>query len=102
MEGRRRDSAAVLRLAGIYGPRRNALARLRDGNARRIVKPGQVFNRIHVDDAARAAMAAIDHHKGGTWNVCDDEPAPPQDVIAYAASLMALNRAPRKTSPPRK
>lgn len=84
------DRLAVLRLAGIYGPRRNALARLRDGNARRIVKPGQVFNRIHVDDAAQAAMAAIDHHKGGTWNVCDDEPAPPQDVIAYAASLMGI------------
>ena len=84
------ERLAVLRLAGIYGPRRNALARLRDGNARRIVKPGQVFNRIHVDDAAQAAMAAIDHHKGGTWNVCDDEPAPPQDVIAYAASLMGI------------
>src|ERR1700682_6383971 len=80
----------VIALAGICGRSGSALARLRDGNARRIVKPGQVFNRIHVDDAAQAAMAAIDHHKGGTWNVCDDKPAPPQDVIAYAASLMGI------------
>ncbi|MBR0850602.1 SDR family oxidoreductase [Bradyrhizobium diazoefficiens] len=79
--------AAILRLAGIYGPGRNALANLRAGLARRIVKPGQVFNRIHVDDIATAIMAAV-QHGGGLWNVCDDEPAPPQDVIAYAAELM--------------
>jgi nucleoside-diphosphate-sugar epimerase len=80
--------AAVLRLAGIYGPGRNALANLRAGLARRIVKPGQVFNRIHVDDIARAIVAAAQYRGGGLWNVCDDEPAPPQDVIAYAAGLM--------------
>jgi dTDP-4-dehydrorhamnose reductase len=79
---------AILRLASIYGPGRNPLARLREGNARRIVKPGQVFNRIHVDDAARATMGAIRRAAGGLWNVCDDEPAPPQEVIAYAAKLM--------------
>lgn len=79
--------AAILRLAGIYGPGRNALATLRAGTARRIIKPGQVFNRIHVADIASAIMAAIRHPNGGTWNVCDDEPAPPQDVIAYAAQL---------------
>ena len=81
---------AILRLAGIYGPGRNALATLRAGSARRIVKPGQVFNRIHVDDIANAIMAAVRHRGGGTWNVCDDEPAPPQDVIAYAAKLMGV------------
>ena len=81
---------AILRLAGIYGPGRNALATLRAGSARRIIKPGQVFNRIHVDDIANAIMAAVRHRGGGTWNVCDDEPAPPQDVIAYAAKLMGV------------
>lgn len=83
-------NVAVLRLAGIYGPGRNALVTLRSGTARRIIKPGQVFNRIHVDDIASAIMAAIHHQGGGTWNVCDDEPAPPQDVIAYAAELMGV------------
>lgn len=81
---------AILRLAGIYGPGRNALVTLRSGTARRIIKPGQVFNRIHVDDIASAIMAAINHNSSGTWNVCDDEPAPPQDVIAYAAQLMDI------------
>ncbi|WP_409192175.1 SDR family oxidoreductase [Bradyrhizobium sp. RDM4] len=81
---------AILRLAGIYGPGRNALAALRAGSARRIVKPGQVFNRIHVADIASAIMAAVRHQGGGIWNICDDEPAPPQDVIAYAAKLMGV------------
>ncbi|QDP21861.1 SDR family oxidoreductase [Bradyrhizobium cosmicum] len=85
-----RGDAAILRLAGIYGPGRNALATLRAGTARRIIKPGQVFNRIHVDDIASAIMAAIRHQGGGTWNVCDDEPAPPQDVITYAARLIDI------------
>ncbi|WP_027556668.1 SDR family oxidoreductase [Bradyrhizobium sp. Cp5.3] len=88
--GATRGEAAILRLAGIYGPGRNALATLRAGSARRIVKPGQIFNRIHVDDIASAVMAAVRHQGGGTWNVCDDEPAPPQDVIAYAAKLMGV------------
>jgi nucleoside-diphosphate-sugar epimerase len=81
---------AILRLAGIYGPERNALARLRDGSARRIVKPGQVFNRIHVDDIARAIMAVVAGEASGVFNICDDEPAPPQDVIDYAAKLLGL------------
>ncbi|MET4068076.1 nucleoside-diphosphate-sugar epimerase [Bradyrhizobium sp. S3.2.6] len=85
-----RGDVAILRLAGIYGPGRNALVTLRSGTARRIIKPGQIFNRIHVDDIASAIMAAINHNSGGTWNVCDDEPAPPQDVIAYAAQLMGI------------
>src|SRR4051812_10451133 len=81
---------AILRLAGIYGPQRNALARLRDGSARRIIKPGQVFNRIHVDDIARAIMAAVAREASGVFNICDDEPAPPQDVIAHAARLLGV------------
>jgi nucleoside-diphosphate-sugar epimerase len=85
-----RGDVVILRLAGIYGPGRNALATLRAGSARRIVKPGQVFNRIHVDDIAAAVMAATGHPGSGAFNVCDDEPAPPQDVIAYAAKLMGI------------
>jgi nucleoside-diphosphate-sugar epimerase len=85
-----RGDVAILRLAGIYGPGRNALVTLRAGTARRIIKPGQVFNRIHVDDIASAIMAAVRRDGGGIWNVCDDEPAPPQDVIAYAAQLMGI------------
>jgi nucleoside-diphosphate-sugar epimerase len=84
------DRLAVLRLGGIYGPQRNALGRLRDGSARRIVKPGQVFNRIHVDDIAEAIMAALLCGASGIFNICDDEPAPPQDVIAHAAGLMGI------------
>jgi len=61
------DDVAILRLAGIYGPGRNALATLRAGTARRIIKPGQVFNRIHVDDIASAIMAAVHHPSGGIW-----------------------------------
>jgi nucleoside-diphosphate-sugar epimerase len=85
-----RGNVAILRLAGIYGPGRNALVTLRAGTARRIIKPGQVFNRIHVDDIASAIMAAVHHQDGGTWNLCDDEPAAPQDVITYAAQLMGI------------
>ncbi|WP_441238153.1 SDR family oxidoreductase [Bradyrhizobium sp. 930_D9_N1_4] len=87
---------AILRLAGIYGPGRNALVTLRAGTARRVIKPGQVFNRIHVDDIASAIMAAVNHQGGGTWNVCDDEPSPPQDVIAYAAKLMNIAPPPEE------
>lgn len=79
----------ILRLAGIYGPGRNALVDLRDGLARRIVKPGQVFNRIHVDDIAGAIDKALTTAgPDGVYNVVDDEPAPPQDVIAFAATLL--------------
>jgi nucleoside-diphosphate-sugar epimerase len=81
----------VFRLAGIYGPGRSVIDTLRAGTARRIVKPGQVFNRIHVDDVARVLAAAIDRNTGhDTYNVSDDEPAPPQDVVAYAAELLRL------------
>jgi len=87
---------AILRLAGIYGPGRNALATLRAGTARRIIKPGQIFNRIHADDIANSIMTAVNHQGGGTWNVCDDEPTPPQDVIAHAARLMGVAPPPEE------
>jgi nucleoside-diphosphate-sugar epimerase len=90
------ERLAVLRLGGIYGPGRNALIELRHGRARRIVKPGQVFNRIHVDDAAAAIMGAVRRAEGGSWNICDDEPVPPQDVIAYAANLMGVPPPPEQ------
>jgi hypothetical protein len=81
----------VFRLAGIYGPGRSVIDSLRAGTARRIVKPGQVFNRIHVDDIARALAAAIDTDAAHrVFNVSDDEPAPPQDVVACAAELIGL------------
>jgi nucleoside-diphosphate-sugar epimerase len=85
----------ILRLAGIYGPGRNALVNLREGKARRIVKPGQVFNRIHVEDITRAIEAAFAANApSGIFNVTDDEPAPPQDVIAYAAELLGMEPPP--------
>lgn len=85
---------AILRLSGIYGPGRNALVNLENGTARRLVKPGQVFNRIHCDDIAGALWQLIDSNTGGIFNVTDDEPAPPQDVVAYAASLMGVEPPP--------
>ncbi len=85
----------VLRLAGIYGPGRNALADLAAGEARRIVKPGQVFNRIHVADIGRAIEAAFaTGDRRVVWNVADDEPAPAPDVIAYAAGLLGVEPPP--------
>jgi nucleoside-diphosphate-sugar epimerase len=79
----------ILRLSGIYGPNKNALINLKNGTARRIIKPDQVFNRIHVKDIAGAAYTALHSQETtGIYNVTDDEPAPPQDVVAYAARLM--------------
>ena len=90
-------AAHVLRLAGIYGPGQNALTNLRAGTARRIVKQGQVFNRIHVEDIARAidaAFAFADQQADRVWNVSDNEPAPPQDVVTYAANLLGVEPPP--------
>jgi nucleoside-diphosphate-sugar epimerase len=85
----------VFRLAGIYGPGRNALVNLRAGTAKRILKPGQVFNRIHADDIAAVLAASLDRPRAGAvYNVADDEPAPPQDVVAYAAELMGVEPPP--------
>lgn len=78
----------VFRLSGIYGPGRNPLEKVARGQGRRIHKPGQVFNRIHVDDIAAALALAITHRKGGIFNITDNEPAPPQDVVAFAAGLL--------------
>ncbi|RFB75570.1 SDR family oxidoreductase [Methylovirgula sp. 4M-Z18] len=80
----------ILRLAGIYGPGRNTFVNLRNGTAKRLIKPDQVFNRIHVEDIARAIRAAFAHDGGGLWNVTDDYPAPPQDVVTYGASLLGV------------
>ncbi|RVD71447.1 SDR family oxidoreductase [Mesorhizobium sp. M4A.F.Ca.ET.029.04.2.1] len=85
---------AILRLSGIYGPGRNALVNLADGTARRLVKPGQVFTRIHCDDIAGALWHLAGKNLGGIFNVTDDEPAPPQDVVAYAAGLMGVDPPP--------
>jgi nucleoside-diphosphate-sugar epimerase len=81
----------IFRLAGIYGPGSNALLNVRAGRARRIVKPGQIFNRIHVDDIAAVLAAALPRTEASEiWNVADDEPSPPQDVIVYAARLLGV------------
>jgi len=81
----------IFRLAGIYGPGRGPFAKLRAGKARRIIKPGQVFSRIHVEDLARVLKASMENPQpGAIYNVCDDNPAPPQDVIAKAADLLGL------------
>jgi nucleoside-diphosphate-sugar epimerase len=85
---------AVLRLSGIYGPGRNAFVNLAKGTARRLAKPGQVFNRIHVADIAGALNHLASGRTAGIFNVTDDEPAPPQDVVAYAAQLMGVEPPP--------
>ena len=89
-------SVAVLRLSGIYGPGRNGLVNLAEGSARRLVKPGQVFNRIHVDDIAAAVERTFATGASGLFNITDDEPAPPQDVVAYAAELMGVAPPPEQ------
>ncbi len=86
-------SVQIFRLAGIYGPGRNQLVQLAQGTAKRIVKPGQVFNRVHVEDIAQILEASVQRPcSGGVYNVTDNEPAPPQDVVAFAAQL--CGRAP--------
>ena len=85
----------LFRLAGIYGPGRNQLQSLKSGKARRIVKPGQVFSRIHVTDIAGILAASMEKPSpGSAYNVCDDEAAPPQDVVAYAADLLGIEPPP--------
>ena len=99
-EGRRRViaedqwlsvGAQFFRLPGLYGPGRNVIERLRDGTARRIHKPSHVFSRLHHDDCASALMASLSHPRpGGIYNLCDDEPAPADTVLEYAAALTGL------------
>ncbi len=89
------DRTRIFRLAGIYGPGRSVLDRLRDGTARRIVKPGQVFSRIHVADIAAALMASIARPDiSGPFNLADEAPAPQADVTAYAAELLGIDPPP--------
>ena len=81
----------IFRLAGIYGPRRSALDALRGGTARRVIKPGQVFGRIHVDDIVQVLRASMARpNPGAVYNLCDDDPAPPWEVIEYAAELLGV------------
>ena len=81
----------IFRLAGIYGPGRGPFAKVRNGTARRIIKQGQVFSRTHVADIARILAASIKKPNiGSIYNVCDNDPAPPEDVIAYAAELLGM------------
>ena len=92
----------IFRLPGIYGPGRSTIDTLRAGTARRLIKPGQVFNRAHVDDIAAALAAAIVGATSGNvpdfdvFNIVDDEPAPPQDVVAFAANLLGLPLPPEQ------
>lgn len=88
---RRGVDLGIFRLSGIYGPGRSAIDQIRAGTARRILKPGQVFNRIHVADIAGALIAAT--RRAGPldlFNLTDHEPAPPQDVVEYAAQLLGV------------
>ncbi len=82
---------AILRLSGIYGPRRNALKNIVEGKARRLIKPGQVFNRIHVTDIARSLFFLSTQNADGIFNVTDDMPSPPQDVVEYAALVTKID-----------
>ncbi|HAH10633.1 MAG TPA: NAD(P)-dependent oxidoreductase [Alphaproteobacteria bacterium] len=86
----------VFRLPGIYGPGRSQIEALREGTARRIKKPGQFFSRIHVEDIAGALSAAIARPGPGVFNLCDDEPAPPDEVVAYAAGLLGVTAPPEE------
>jgi hypothetical protein len=85
---------AIFRLSGIYGPSRSAFDKLRSGKARCVIKPDQVFNRIHVEDIGRFVAKAMTTELTGVYNLTDDEPAPPQDVITYAAGLMGVEPPP--------
>ena len=85
----------IFRLAGIYGPGRGPFEKVRDGSARRIIKPNQVFGRIHVDDIAQVLEASMRHpNPGAAYNVCDDNPCPPEDVLSHAARLLGLPEPP--------
>jgi nucleoside-diphosphate-sugar epimerase len=81
----------IFRLAGIYGPGRGPFEKVRNGTARRIIKPGQVFSRIHVDDIAATLRTSMTRpNPGAAYNMCDDDPAPPEDVLEEAARLLGL------------
>lgn len=88
-------TVAVLRLSGIYGPGRNPFRKLMDGTARRVIREGQVFNRVRVEDIGYAAAFLAEREIGGIFNVTDSDPAPPQDVITEAAWLMGIEPPPK-------
>lgn len=86
-----RPDVRLVRLPGIYGPGRSQLDRVRGGKEEQVIKPGQVFSRIHVDDLASGLFALLQRPDlTGVFNLCDEEAAPPQDVIAYAANLLGM------------
>ncbi|WP_066703241.1 SDR family oxidoreductase [Celeribacter ethanolicus] len=88
---------SIFRLAGIYGPGRGPFAKVRNGTARRIVKKDQIFSRIHVEDIAQVLEASIHRpDSSGIYNICDDLPVPPQEVIGYAAELLGLPLPPEE------
>ena len=83
----------LFRLPGIYGPERSAVDRLRDGSARLVRKPGQIFNRVHVEDIVSGLAASMTRPRpGGIYNLADDEPAPADVVIEWAAERMGMAR----------
>lgn len=84
----------ILRLPGIYGPGRNAFVNLASGRARRVVKPGHVFNRVHVEDIATAVHRTAKSEIAGIYNICDGTPSPSHEVVEYAAKLMQVDLPP--------
>ncbi|TPW32441.1 SDR family oxidoreductase [Martelella alba] len=85
---------AIMRLSGIYGPGRNVFLKLQDGTSKRVIKKGQIFNRVRVEDVGFSTAFLAEHGFGGVFNITDDEPAPPQDVIVEAARLMGIDPPP--------
>lgn len=88
---------SILRLSGIYGPGRNGFMNLEKGTARRLIKKDQVFNRIRVEDIGAASAFLVSRNATGIFNVTDNEPAPPQDVVTFAAELMGIDPPPEQS-----
>ena len=85
----------IFRLGGIYGPNRGPFQKVLQGKAVKIIKPGQVFSRMHIHDIVQTLLASISQPKPySIYNLCDDNPAPPQDVLTYAAKLLSVEQPP--------